>query len=185
MVVHIKDIFPPPGHVQQLYCDECHGHLVLDFADFDEDVSGVRIKILGLPVLRCEKCERDYLPDRSRLAIIETHRKAIEQGHSGVTSTRRKIEKDFGFAKVKFLYDPDDYFYIPGLYRAHNIGFLTPVFFKREVLLKYDASPDYTVKFASPTYGEIDGKTFSISFGVNKNGLLEPVFSSGDSQISN
>ncbi|MGA8898580.1 hypothetical protein [Bradyrhizobium sp.] len=170
--MHIKDVFPPSGHVQRLYCDDCKGHLYLAFADFDEDVSGIPIKISGLPVLRCEKCGRDHLPDRSRFAIIEHHRRTVEEGQTNVAVRRKKLENDFGFGKVKFRYDPDDYFYIPGLYREFHIGFLTPVFFKREVLLKYDASPNYTVKFASPTYGTIEGETFSISFGVNKNGKV-------------
>jgi hypothetical protein len=84
----------------------------------------------------------------------------------------RKLTKDFGFTKVPFLYDPDDYYYIPGLERTFSVGFLTPVFFDKEVLLKYDASPTCQVKFASPTYGTIDGESFSISFGINKNGRV-------------
>jgi hypothetical protein len=170
--VNLKDVFPPSGHLQRLYCDNCKSHLYLAFADFDEDVSGISIRIAGLPVLRCEECHRDHLPDDSRFAIIEHHRIATEKGQTSVSVRRKKLEKDFGFANVKFLYDPDDYYYIPGLYRWFDVGFLTPVFFKREVLLKYDASPDYAVKFASPTYGEIGGKAFLIAFGVNKNGKV-------------
>jgi hypothetical protein len=37
-------------------------------------------------------------------------------------------------------------------------------------LIKYEASPNYRVKFASTTYGQIDGDTFLIDFGINKNG---------------
>jgi hypothetical protein len=49
---------------------------------------------------------------------------------------------------------------------------LAPVFFKREVLLKYDSSPSYRVRFASTTYGTIyTGETY-IPFGINKNGLV-------------
>ena len=66
----------------------------------------------------------------------------------------------------------DDYYHIPGLRRPFHEGFLTPVFFKKEVLLKYDASPTYRVKFASATYGEIDTDSFSIPFGINKNGKV-------------
>lgn len=39
--------------------------------------------------------------------------------------------------KVKFIYDKDDYYCIPGLIRTWKIGFLTSVFFNIEVLLKY------------------------------------------------
>jgi hypothetical protein len=71
------------------------------------------------------------------------------------------------------MYDSDDYKYIPGLKRPFNKGFLTPVYFNREVLLKYDSSPTYRLSFASTTYGEMrQGDGFSIPFGVNKNGKV-------------
>jgi hypothetical protein len=132
----------------------------------------VDISIAGLPVLRCAACKKDFLPDNSRFAIIENYKRATENGARSVTVTRQKLTKDFGYAKVPFLYDPDDYYYIPGLVRTFSVGFLTPVFFNKEVLLKYDASPTCRVKFASPTYGTIDGENFSISFGINKNGSV-------------
>jgi hypothetical protein len=142
------------------------------FTNFHEDVSGVDISIAGLPVLRCADCNKDYLPDKSRFAIIEHHEHASEKGLSSVTVTRLKLTQDFGFTKIRLLYDIDDYYYIPGLERPFNVGFLTPVYFNRKVLLKYDASPNCRVKFASPTYGTIDGEAFSISFGINKNGKV-------------
>lgn len=85
---------------------------------------------------------------------------------------RKKRKHEFKFAKAPFLYDPDDYFYIPGRNRPFDVGFLTPVFFKREVLLKYDNSPSYRVQFASTTYGTIYTGGEYISFGINKNGLV-------------
>jgi hypothetical protein len=57
--------------------------------------------------------------------------------------------------------------------REFDEGFLTPVFFNREVLIKYDAHPSYRVSFASRTYGEIrQGDDFSIPFGVNRLGRV-------------
>jgi hypothetical protein len=166
----LSDVFPPDGHVQRLYCATCDENLDLVFKDFHDQVSGIDIRITGLPYLRCNACKQDYLPDRSRLVIIEQHRRATEKGVTTVNITRQKITKNFGFTKIPFIYDADDYYYIPGLKRPFDIGFLTPVFFNKEVLLKYDASPTYRVKFASPTYGEIiQGDSFSIPFGINKN----------------
>src|SRR5258708_31780647 len=170
--MNLKDVFPPAGHVQDLYCDSCEGHLDLAFADFHECVSGADISIRGPAVLRCDKCPKDYLPDGSRFAIIEHHRMATEKGKTTVRVVRHKLAKDFGFTDIPFLYEADDYFYIPGLERPFNIGFLTPVFFNRKALLKYDADPVYQVKFASTTYGTIDTETSSISFGINKNDKL-------------
>lgn len=166
----IKDIFPAGGQPQRNYCDSCNGHLDLAYTDFEEVVSDVDIRVYGLPVLRCPACIKDHLPDRSRFLIIDSHEKCTKNGTPEFVANRRKIEKDFGFSTVPFLYDPDDYFYIPGLQRPWDEGFLTPVFFKRGVLLKYDNAPGYRVRFASTTYGDIDTGSTSISFGINRHG---------------
>jgi hypothetical protein len=167
----LKDVFPPAGHVQHLYCDDCGKHLDLAYTDFDENVSGVRIRISGLPVLRCV-CGKEFLPDRSRFAIITLHKEALEKDSPAAMSVRRKPNRKYNFTPVPFEYDSDDYEYLPGLWRTHDQGFLTPVFFNKNVLLKYDSLPDYSVEFASTTYGTIYGPSFYISFGINKNGKV-------------
>lgn len=171
-MIRIKDLIPRAGFVQRNYCDDCGKLLDLKFSQYDEEISGVHIQIDGLPVLRCLDCNKDYLPNLSRLALINCHERAVEAGSPVFASLRKKRTHEFKFAKVPFLYDPDDYFYIPGLYRQFDVGFLTPVFFKREVLLKYDNSPSYRVQFASTTYGTIYTGEEYISFGINKNGLV-------------
>jgi hypothetical protein len=171
--MNLADVFPPKDKVQRLYCDKCHDYLDLSFTDFSEDVSGISISISGLPVLHCKNCSATFLPDDSRFAIIYLHQQATEGRKSVVAVTRKKTNQDFGFTKVQFVYDSDDYKYIPGLSRPFQEGFLTPVFFNREVLIKYDASPVYRVRFASKTYGEIrQGHDFAISFGLNRNSKL-------------
>lgn len=85
---------------------------------------------------------------------------------------RRKPDVKYEFTRVPFLYDPDDYRYIPGLERPHASGFLTPVFFSRRVLMKYETQPEYRVEFASTTYGTIYAEEWYISFGINKNGKV-------------
>lgn len=170
--MHIRDLIPEEGFVQRNYCDDCGTLLDLKFSRFDEDISGVHIQIDGLPVLRCSACSKDHLPDLSRLAVIDCHKRAVEAGSPVFSCVRKKRTQEFKFAIVPFLYDPDDYFYIPGLHRPFDVGFLTPVFFKREVLLKYDNSPSYRVQFASTTYGTIYTGNEYISFGINKNGLV-------------
>lgn len=171
--MNVADLFPSSGKVQRIYCDKCSAHLDLSFSDFDDDVSGVHISLSGLPVLVCPSCSSTYLPDRSRFAVIELHRQAITKKSNLVTVKRNKTARDFGFTKVTFQYDSDDYNYIPGLSREFDEGFLTPVFFNKEVLIKYDVHPSYRVTFASRTYGSIrQGSDFDIPFGINRNGRL-------------
>lgn len=171
--MNVADLFPPSGHVQRIYCGRCTSHLDLSFQDFDDEVSGVNITLSGLPVLKCSTCDATYFPDRSRISLIELHRQAFERGAKIVRVTRNKTAQDFGFTKIPFQYDSDDYNYIPGLERPFDKGFLTPVFFNKEVLIKYDVHPSYRVSFASRTYGEIrQGEDFSLPFGINKYGRL-------------
>lgn len=170
--LEIAEIFPPNGEQQRIYCVECEAHSDIAFTDFKEVITGVDITIAGLPVLKCPDCGAENLPDTSRLAIIEIHKKAIERGRPIVKCQRKKRNEEFGFTKVPFDYDPDDYFYFPGLVRPFDIGFLQPVFFNRMALLKYENSPDYEVQFASTTYGTIYSDGNSISFGINRFGNL-------------
>lgn len=171
--MELSDIFPKDGHIQHLYCDKCGGYLTLTFRLFDENVSGIHIRIEGLPYLSCDNCNLHFLPDDSRFAIIYLHEQATKKKSDVVKVTRNKTNVDYEFTKVPFIYDSDDYKYIPGLKRPFDEGFLTPVYFNKEVLLKYDASPTYRLSFASTTYGEMrQGDDFSIPFGVNKNGKV-------------
>jgi hypothetical protein len=168
--MNISDIFPPNGEPQRIYCQKCGAHTELTYVDFNEDISGITIRIDGLPTLRCPACGNEHLPDQSRLPIIETHKRAFERSAPGASVRRRKRTDKFGFTKIDFIYDPDDYFYIPGLVRPWESGFLQPVFFNRSVLLKYDNHPEYRVQFASTTYGTIYPAGNYISFGINRHG---------------
>ena len=171
--MRISEIFPQPGHIQRIFCDTCGSHMDLVFSVFSEEVTGVQIHIENLPFLRCAKCNIEYLPEDSRFAIIYTHEQATKHKEKRAFVNRRKTNQNFGYTNIPFLYDSDDYKYIPGLKRPHSEGFLTPVFFNRKVLVKYDASPVYRLVFASRTYGEIcRGDDYSIAFGINKNGKV-------------
>ena len=171
-----KSIIDYSGSVdrpQRLYCGRCEKLMHLEFVHLQERISGVRFDIAGIPALRCS-CGNLEWPDRSKLEIVELHRKAMEKETDCVTSTRTKPNKKYAFSQVRFDYDSDDYEYIPGLMRTRNEGFLTPVFFKRDALLKFEHHPNYEVKFASETYGTIYSTEpgFYISFGINENSLL-------------
>jgi len=168
--MEIKDIIPANGTHTAIYCEKCQTHTELAYVDFSETVAGVHISITGLPTLRCPPCGHEQLVDTSRCSILQLHEDAAKHSVSNKTATWTKWEPDFGFTKVRFLYDPDDYFCFPGLERPFNIGFLQPVFFKRQVLFKYDNAPGYRLTFGSTTYGTIETEQNSISFGINRHG---------------
>lgn len=169
----ILDYFGDIDQPQSLYCGECESLMHLGFVHFRERITGIQFDIQGIPALLCNCGNREW-PDLSKFAIVELHRQAIEEEADLVTSNRSKPNKTYEFAKVAFDYDSDDYDNIPGLKRPWNEGFLTPVFFRRDALLKFEHHPNYEVKFASATYGTIYSLDpgFYISFGINENGLL-------------
>lgn len=169
--MNIKDVFPKDGEYQDIYCKKCQRPMILTYTDFNEEITGVNLSIVGLPYLHCAPCNLKYLPDHSRFIIIDLHRRAFQGKLDHISSIRKKPSERFGFTKVDFVYDSDDYYYLPGLKRPHDSGFLTPVFFNKSVLLKFQNHSDYRVRFASKTYGSVfKGDDFSISFGINKSG---------------
>ncbi len=168
----VKDLVPPGGTMQRIHCPQCGHHRDLRFVDFKEDVSGIPMWIQNIPVLRCPACGDESIADLARFTIRETHARAKTDGLSEYNAVRRKRELNHSFTSVEFLYDADDHFYLPGLFRPHDVGFLTPVFFNRAVLLKYDNAPGYRVRFASTTYGTIHTEDEYISFGINRHGRV-------------
>lgn len=51
-------------------------------------------------------------------------------------------------------------------------GFLTPVYFNRQVLVRYLYDSRFTCAFASETYGTVYGEDFHMPFGINANGSV-------------
>jgi hypothetical protein len=171
-MMDLSDIIPKNGDIRRIYCDVCEASMDLIFPNFSEIVSEIEINITGLPHLQCPECNQFYLTDGARFAIMELHRQAIEKNSARIDVTRKKRDADYTFSKIPFLVDADDYYYIPGLRRPFDEGFLTPLFFNRAVLIKFDNSPDYKVQFASQSYGTIYTDERSFSFGVNRHGKI-------------
>lgn len=144
----------------------------LIFPVFSERVSGVQLEISNLPHLECRTCTQSYLATNSIVAIMELHRQAVEKHSDFVRVNRQKREADYKFTDVPFLVDADDYHYIPGLFRSFEAGFLTPLFFNKTVLSKFDTLPGYGVRFASQSYGTIDMGEAYIPFGINRHGKV-------------
>lgn len=154
---------------QSMYCKRCGAYLVLMYKDFTNDVNGVEIRIRDLPMLHCLNCESDAFPLRSSKSIVKIWKDAQDRNAPRVDVTRRKITSVFELTAIPFVYDPDDYYYIPGLWRPRDDGILQPVYFNRRVLIKYDHAEGYTLEFGSRTYGTIRSESLLISFGINPN----------------
>lgn len=154
------------------YCKHCHLTFDLAYSDIYVMIDGFQITAEKLPILKCHKCEKYELPEKTKFALIYGRDQCIKEKKIGTTLKRMPVNKKYNFTSVDFEYSIDDYENIPGLVRPRDTGFLTPVFFNREVLLKYDHSPKYVLEFFSTSYGVIYFEDEYIAFGVNRHGNL-------------
>lgn len=72
---------------------------------------------------------------------------------------------------IMFSYNVADTKKFPGLLRPWDgpVPRLTPVYFRKEVLLKYLFGQEHKCIFSSETYGNVYGESFYFSFGINPN----------------
>jgi len=117
--------------------------------------------------LRHDSFSGNYFPILEPKVLQRFKRRKKRRAELSPTIPKQRFE----FCQVPFSYDARDYYYLPGLYRSSGNGYLTPVFFNVEVLLKYAHHPNCTFDFTSDTYGSIhtkDGQT--TAFGINRSG---------------
>ena len=126
-----------------------------------------------LPSLVCNKCGVPRLPHKVKAIMQDFAEEAKQKGNAVVRvdiTAGATAKKRFPFCKnVTLKYDPLDYFFIPGLERASESGFLTPVFFSIDILPYFQNHPGYVVNIASDSYGTLYTKDGGyISFGLNR-----------------
>ncbi len=134
------------------------------------------VSITGpMPSLSCLLCGVIRLPLPMKIGLQGMAEMAKDKGTDQVAVDVPKAvaaKPRFQFCRgVSFLYDRIDQQYIPGLAHAED-GFLTPVFFSKDILTYFYNHPDYAVSFASDTYGTIYMKDRYISFGLNEHSKL-------------
>lgn len=166
--------------MQTLLC-KCKTYMNLTKDIYEVNRDRTNYMFHNCPVLVCPKCNETCLPDFTKLVctkILEDEVSLDENKENTIEFDFEKI-KNFHFndkfisPKVAFIYDRDDFYFIPGLWREWNTGFLTPVFFNIEVLLKFSYHPRYSLELGADTYGNIyDGNEHLISFGINRNGKV-------------
>lgn len=179
-----------------LDCDSCESKLHLAYCEKILTLSsGEKIAVEHTPFLVCDVCQKIYISPLAK-ELLDELKKLVEsaeqeeekntievnqeQGDTSSESIKQwydfnKIKREiccdkYIAEKVKFIYDKDDYYFIPGLIRPWKIGFLTPVFFNIEVLLKYIHHPLYGLDIGADTFGYIyKGDEHYLSFGINEN----------------
>lgn len=183
--------------MSRLDCESCGRKMHLEYMNIIIKLtSGRKMGFANAPVLVCKGCGKSDIPCMTN-RLIESIWKQLEEKSKqteiiDVTVTEcdkaendevdgivwhdfdemknSMIDRKYIAEKVKFIYNKDDYYFIPGLIREYDIGFLTPVFFNIEVLLKYMHHPDYGLDIGSDTFGYVyKGDEHYTKFGINEN----------------
>jgi hypothetical protein len=167
-----------------LKCPKCGEFRYIEYEGvrFEDDKvkRGFGVKI---PFFFCRSCggRESILPEEQFLKFKADILPAINEGEFIDMSLKyifSKLDPDRKFRHfdhLEFQYDPRDHYIIPGLYREWDDGYLTPVFFNRDLLLYYNGHPDYSVKLTSFSSGNIYFKgeaMFEHGFGINRNGKI-------------
>lgn len=159
-----------------LICPECSDfrYLKIDGVRFEKDDKSIGIKV---PFFKCTTCENKE-PLKSQVYyqnIADKYYDQLEPGEFTSVKFNYEDKKFEHYDHLGFEYSSEDYFLIPGLYRGENDGYLTPVFFDKDVLLYYNNHPDYSVRLSSFSSGNIyykDEPMFGWGFGINRSGKV-------------
>jgi hypothetical protein len=123
---------------------------------------------------QCNKCGEIYLPDIVR-SIVDGIIDCILRNNASLEGDFRNVAFTFWDKEFQIINDfpykicKEDYYCFPGLYRDFNVGFLAPLYFNIEVLLKYIYNPKYNLSLDASTYGSISNGEANIQFGINEN----------------
>lgn len=177
------------GSKNPLRCPHCddYRYLLINGYSFKDGTKSIGINI---PSFHCRNCDESKLFALADRPIYDNDTDAekfynqkakdvlrgIDENQSVALTTPFENKKFTAFDSLGFIYDSQDYFYIPGLSRGWNEGFLCPVFFDKEVLLHYNNHPNFRVIFSSYSRLHIlDKENNSIiphGFGINRNGKI-------------
>ncbi len=163
--------------IHPLKCPECNDYkkLVIKWVRYEKQVDKeLDINIPFFFFFSCghqkplyKKEHYDLMTEKDFEEMEDGEKLFIEFGYE---------DKEFNrYSHLNFIYSSEDYYLIPGLFRDENDGYLTPVFFDKDILLYYNNHPDYSVRFGSFSSGNIyyKGKPlFNWGFGINRNGKI-------------
>lgn len=157
-------------HGHPLICPDCGGQLKLNFEFYVAREGDLTLNIHDTPFWHCPDCEHQALHPKAEEAIRDGFQTLQVQGQAAGSCTGTSPAQKFPFeTEVDFEYDSRDHYLFPGLVRLDGTGYLTPVFFRLEVLDRYVRDPNYTLRLSSESYGTIGYQNqWDIAFGLNR-----------------
>ena len=159
-----------------LICPDCneYRYLSIEGARLEKDNKKVGFKMPSLKCVNCGNVQHKYDLEYYE-SIAEKYFEKLKENEFTAFKFEYEDKKFPQYDYLGFDYRSEDYYLIPGLERDFEIGFLTPVFFNKDLLLYYNSHPNYSVKLTSFSSGNIylNGEPFlPYGFGINRNGLI-------------
>lgn len=165
-------------------CDDCSGIREIIETDLLCKIGNRTLHFPSMMVLKCKNCGKECLPQHTKRMIDGAYKAAVKEGQLNGEFVSKGYRKRFKYCQEQeYIYDHRDYYNIPGLSydEEHSEeGFLTPVYFDRNVLIYFITMPEFEVDIFSETYGHIAKKDaagaypydWAIPFGFNSEGKL-------------
>lgn len=157
-----------------LNCEECGYPRRLVVENCVGTVGRKPINLSNVPLLKCDNCKIYTLDGYSRSLVNGAVEISAAEPEVAMTLDLHAACIDVDYSLYpNFSVDPVDYYFLPGLWRPHESGFLTPVYFRRRVLHRYHSDDSYDLDYTSNSYGTIEfqnGKM--IPFGINRQELV-------------
>lgn len=159
-----------------LICSNCgeYRYLIIKKAIIRDSNKSVEVNV---PFFECKHCNQTICaePEEKIKAFLENELKKTKDGEFYTVESNFENKQFSPYGDLKFKFDSIDYYFIPGLSRPWNKGYLTPVYFNTDLLLYYNNHPDYRVSLATFSSAVIYYKNEPLiphGFGINRNGKL-------------
>ncbi|MBO2617254.1 hypothetical protein [Shewanella algae] len=138
---------------------------------------GIKVVLDKLPYLLNNTNGNVYFTTPAVVIINEYVDEAVEKGKKEVRINQfgrlNRGKLPVG-DNTEFRYSPAEHFFIPGLIRdIPSNGFLTPVYFEKHVLVKFEHAEGYDISNYTESAGRIHGpEGIDVPYGINKDGYV-------------
>lgn len=159
-----------------LKCPDCSDFraLIIKFVRFEKNNRGVDYNV---PFFECPNCGNSEPIDTLQKwqIMAEKDRQNLQSGEYVSIVFDYENKKFERYDHLELKYDSIDYYLIPGLENPWDDGYLTPVFFDKDLLLYYNNHNEYSVRLSSFSSGNIyfrNEPLFNWGFGINRSGKI-------------